>query len=118
MRNFIYEENIFTKILRGEIKSDFLYEDDYAVAFKDINPIAPVHIIVIPKVMVCDFSGLMRENDDIVVGFFRAVSSIINSCDLQDKGYRLVTNCGEYGCQEVMHMHMHILSGVELDAMA
>lgn len=111
-------ENIFAKILRGEIPCDKVYEDDYALAFKDIAPQAPTHILVIPKgkyISITDFSqsASMEEQS----GFFKAVGQIVADHDFADDGYRTICNTGLNGGQEVPHFHMHILAGKKLGPM-
>ena len=110
-------ENIFAKILRGEIPCDKVYEDDYVLAFNDIAPQAPIHILVIPKgayLSIDDFSA--KASDEEIVGFHRAVAKIISDHDLGD-GFRCIANTGENGGQEVPHYHLHILGGKALGSM-
>ena len=103
--------NIFAKILRNEIPSEKVYEDNNVYAFKDIRPQAPVHILVIPKQKFCSFDDFVtRSNDKIIASFFKTIKKIIDQENLID-GYRLITNIGERGGQEVPHLHFHILSG-------
>ncbi len=111
-------QNIFARILRGEIPAKKIYEDDYALAFPDIAPKAPVHILVIPKGAyrdVYDFGA--RASSDEIAGFSRAVSKIIAQENLESAGFRVISNCGLHGGQEVPHYHVHILGGKALGAM-
>ncbi len=104
-------ENIFAKILRGEIPCDKVYEDEYALSFKDINPQAPVHVLVIPKgefVSMADFSA--NATPEVITGFFRAVGEVARQLGLEEGGYRLIANTGDNAHQEVPHLHFHILS--------
>ena len=105
-------DNIFAKILRGEIPNDTVYEDDEVLAFRDINPQAPVHVLVIPKgayVSIDDFaSGAAPE---AVGRFFAAVRTIARDLGLARPGYRVIANVGGDGGQEVAHFHVHILGG-------
>ncbi len=106
------ENNIFAKILRGEIPCDKVYEDDYVLAFKDIAPQAPVHILVIPKgayISIDDFGA--NASADEIKGFFAAVSKIAHENDLAEKGFRSIANTGKDGGQEVPHFHIHLLGG-------
>lgn len=106
------EQNIFARILRGEIPTTRLYEDDYALAFPDINPQAPTHILVIPKgayVSWDDFSA--RASDAEIAGFVRAVGTVARAAGLVAPGYRLLANAGPDSHQEVPHLHVHIFAG-------
>ena len=112
------DNNIFARILRGEIPSTKLYEDDYAYAFPDINPLAPTHILVIPKgsyVSWDDFSE--RASDAEIAGFVRAVGKIARDHGLVAQGYRVLANVGMNSGQEVPHLHAHIFAGRPLGPM-
>jgi len=112
------DQNIFAKILRGEIPSNRVYDDDYAIAFHDINPQAPTHLLVIPKgayVSWDDFSA--RAGDAEIAGFIRAVGTVARAAGLVEPGYRLLANIGQNGHQEVPHLHVHIFGGRPLGAM-
>ena len=112
------DDNIFAKILRGEIPSKKVYEDDWALAFHDINPLAPVHILVIPKgpyVSWDDFSE--RASDEELAGFVRAVGKVAREQQLVVQGYRLLANTGKRAGQEVPHLHVHIFGGQPLGPM-
>ena len=112
------DSNIFAKILRGEIPSTKIYEDDYALAFPDINPAAPTHILVIPRapyVSWDDFSA--RASDAEIAGFVRAVGKIARDAGLVTSGYRLLANTGPDSHQEVPHLHVHIFGGRPLGPM-
>ena len=111
-------DNIFAKILRGEIPSRRVYEDDHALAFHDINPQAPQHILVIPKgayVSWDDFSA--RGSEAEIAGFVRAVGHVAREAGLVAPGYRLLANTGLNGGQEVPHLHVHIFGGKPLGPM-
>ena len=110
--------NIFAKILRGDIPCKKVYEDDHALAFHDINPQAPVHVLVIPKgpyVDMNDFSASAPA--DLVVGFMRAVGFVAKELGVVDAGYRLIVNAGANAHQEVPHLHIHIMGGKPLGPM-
>lgn len=112
------ESNIFARILRGEIPSTKIYEDEFAFAFLDINPLAPTHILVIPKgpyVSWNDFSA--RATDAEIAGFVRAVGTIAREAGLVGGGYRLLANAGLNAGQEVPHLHVHIFAGRPLGPM-
>lgn len=112
------DANIFARILRGEIPSRKVYEDEHALAFHDINPQAPQHILVIPKgayVSWDDFSA--RGSDAEIAGFVRAVGHVAREAGLVAPGYRLLANTGQDGHQEVPHLHVHIFGGRPLGPM-
>ena len=106
------DQNIFAKILRGEIPNRTVYEDEFALAFHDINPQAPTHILVIPKsayVSWDDFSA--KASDTEIAGFVRAVGHVAREQGLVEPGYRLLANTGTNSHQEVPHLHVHIFGG-------
>jgi len=112
------DSNIFAKILRGELPCKKVYEDEFALAFHDINPLAPVHILVIPKgsyVSWDDFSA--RASDAELAGFVRAVGAVAREHQLVVQGYRLLGNVGKRAGQEVPHLHVHIFGGQPLGPM-
>jgi histidine triad (HIT) family protein len=112
------DQNIFAKILRGEIPSNRVYDDDFAIAFHDINPQAPTHLLVIPKgayVSWDDFSA--RAGDAEIAGFIRAVGAVARAAGLVEPGYRLLANIGQHGHQEVPHLHVHVFGGRSLGPM-
>ena len=109
---------IFCKIIAGEIPSKKAYEDDTMLAFHDINPQAPVHILVIPKTHIPSVDGITAENSAIVAKIFEKIPEIAAAADLTN-GYRVISNCGDDACQSVKHLHFHILGGRQLaDQMA
>lgn len=110
--------NIFAKILRGEIPCNKVYEDDHALAFHDINPQAPVHVLVIPKgdyVSMADFTA--HAPDALVTGFMRAIGKVADQLGLVEPGYRTLANAGVNAHQEVPHLHIHIFGGRPLGPM-
>jgi len=112
------DNNIFARILRGEIPSTAIYEDEYALAFPDINPASPTHILVIPKgryVSWDDFSS--KASDAEIAGFVRAVGKIARDAGLVASGYRLLANTGVNSNQQVPHLHVHIFAGRPLGPM-
>ena len=111
-------QNIFARILCGEIPARKVYEDDFAFAFHDINPQAPTHVLVIPKGQYCsfaDFSAFGTEAE--IAGFVRAVGRIAKDLGLEASGYRLLANMGEHSGQEVPHFHVHLFAGRPLGRM-
>lgn len=112
------EGNIFAKILRGEVPCKKVYEDEHALAFHDINPLAPIHILVIPKgayVSWDDFSA--RASEAEIAGFARAVGHVAREAEMVAQGYRLLANVGKRAGQEVAHLHVHIFGGQPLGPM-
>jgi histidine triad (HIT) family protein len=110
--------NIFARILRGDIPCNKVYEDTFALAFHDIHPQAPVHVLVIPKgpyVSAVDFGAAAPAEH--VTGFYRAVSKVAQDLSLPVDGFRLIANTGVNGGQEVPHYHVHLLGGKKLGAM-
>ncbi|GIX10405.1 histidine triad nucleotide-binding protein [Elioraea sp.] len=110
--------NIFARILRGEIPCRKVHEDEWALAFHDINPQAPVHVLVVPKgqyVSLADFSA--SASDAEIAGFWRAVGKVAKDLSLEVSGYRVLTNMGVHGHQEVPHFHVHIFGGRSLGRM-
>jgi diadenosine tetraphosphate (Ap4A) HIT family hydrolase len=106
------DANIFAKILRGELPCNKVYEDEHALAFHDIRPQAPVHVLVIPKepyVSWDDFTA--KASDAQIAGFMRAVGNVTRQLELGAPGYRLMVNMGGHGHQEVPHLHVHIFGG-------
>lgn len=112
------ESNVFARILRGELPCKKVYEDDHALAFHDINPQAPIHVLVVPKgpyVSFADFSATATADE--IAGYFRAVGHVARELGLELDGYRLIANHGPDSHQEVPHFHVHILAGRPLGAM-
>jgi len=105
---------LFTKIINKEIPADIVYEDDLCLAFRDINPQAPVHILIIPKKEIVSISTLTKEDKQILGHIMLRISDIANQEGLEEDGYRVVTNIGENGGQSVYHLHFHILGGRKL----
>lgn len=104
---------IFCKIVAGEIPSTKVYEDEYIYAFRDISPEAPCHVLVIPKIHIASMDDVTAENSVYVQKIFEKIPQIAKLGGANN-GYRVISNCGEDGCQSVMHLHFHIIGGVEL----
>lgn len=110
--------NVFARILRGEVPCNKVYEDAYALAFQDIRPQAPVHVLVIPKGQYVSFSDFSQTaSDSEIAGFFRAVGTVTRELGLEPAGYRLLANMGADANQEVAHLHVHIFAGRPLGRM-
>ncbi len=109
---------LFCKIIAGEIPSSKVYEDEAVYAFRDINPMAPVHVLVVPKTHIASADGIDAENSAYVARIFEAIPKIAAAEGLVN-GYRVITNCGSDACQSVKHLHFHVLGGKQLpDQMA
>lgn len=104
---------IFCKIAAGEIPSNKVYEDEYCLAFHDINPQTPVHVLVIPKMHICCADAITAENSIYVAKIFEAIPTVAKQAGLKN-GYRIISNCGEDACQTVKHLHFHIMGGKKL----
>lgn len=104
---------IFCKIAAGEIPSNKVYEDDKIIAFHDINPLTPVHVLFVPKEHICCVDAINESNCDVVGYIFSKIPAVAKELGLEN-GYRVVTNCGKEGCQSVMHLHFHLLGGKQL----
>lgn len=103
------EDCIFCKIIKGDIPSTKVYEDDNVLAFKDINPQAPVHVIVIPKVHIQSANMINEDNVQEVSNIFLAINKIVKELGIDESGYRIINNCGKDGGQTVPHLHFHII---------
>jgi len=106
------DNNVFARILRGELPCKKVYEDEFALAFHDINPQAPVHILVIPKGAYVSWDDFSAQGDETeIVGFVRAVGQVAREHGLVEAGYRMMANIGQHGHQEVPHLHVHLFGG-------
>ena len=104
---------LFCAIINGDIPSKKVYEDDLCYAFYDINPQAPVHFLVVPKLHVSSADAVNEENSSYVAHIFESIPKIAKTCGLEN-GYRIITNIGEDGCQSVKHLHFHVIGGKKL----
>lgn len=105
---------IFCKILKGEIPSKKVYEDDLMYAFYDIQPMAPVHILMIPKEHISSLNELTEKNSAVVAHIFSVASKLAKQLGIDESGYRVVSNCGADAGQTVFHLHFHLLGGTKL----
>lgn len=105
---------IFKKIIDKEIPAKIVYENDKVLAFHDINPLAPIHILVIPKKEIPTINDIKEEDKELIGEIFLAIAKITKDLGIDKEGYRVVANCNEYGGQEVFHLHYHILGGKKL----
>ena len=105
---------IFCQIANKEIPSSFVYETENLVAFRDLNPQAPVHILVVPKMHITSMNDINSKNSEIVAEIFEAVNKIAEQEGIKESGYRVISNCGDDGCQSVKHLHFHLVGGKKL----
>ena len=108
------EDCIFCKIARGEIPSSKVYEDKQVVAFNDLNPQAPVHVLIVPKAHYANLNEAGGMPEALLAALLRAASRIAAQLGLDKSGYRIVSNCGPDACQSVQHLHIHLLGGAKL----
>ncbi len=111
-------ETIFSKIIRHEIPADVVYEDDEIMAFRDINPQAPVHVLIIPKIEIATVNDIQPEHAELIGKMVLTAQKIAIQEGIAEDGYRLVINCNKHGCQVVFHMHMHLIGGKQLRGLA
>jgi histidine triad (HIT) family protein len=104
---------LFCAIVEGSIPSTKVFENESVYAFRDINPQAPVHVLVVPKEHIASADAVTAENSGKVAAVFEAIPQIAKECGLEN-GYRVITNIGEHGCQSVKHLHFHVLGGKQL----
>ena len=104
---------LFCAIIEGKIPSQKVYENEFVYAFRDINPMAPVHVLIVPKIHICCADAITPENSGYVAKIFEAIPGIAKAEGLTN-GYRVINNCGEDGCQTIKHLHFHLLGGRKL----
>jgi histidine triad (HIT) family protein len=107
-------ETIFSRIIKREIPADIVYEDDEILAFRDVNPQAPVHVLVIPKEEIATANDIRPEQAELVGRMVLTAQKIASDEGISEDGYRLVMNCNQHGCQEVFHLHLHLVGGRQL----
>lgn len=107
---------IFCKIAKKEVPSKLIFENDYVYAFEDINPVAPVHVLFIPKIHIENFNDLRDDNLKYVSEIMLAIKKVAKELGISDSGYRVINNCGNDGGQTVFHLHFHLIGGKTLGA--
>ena len=105
---------IFCKIAAKEVPSEIIYEDEKVLVFKDLEPKAPIHVLVIPKTHISSVMEINEENSEIISHIFKVIKKLSSKLDLQN-GFRVINNCGKYGGQTVNHIHFHVLGGQQLE---
>jgi histidine triad (HIT) family protein len=117
MESFMAEETIFSKIIRKEIPADVVYQDDLVTAFRDINPRAPSHILIIPNKVIPTVNDIEAEDEAVMGRMFTVARKLAEDEGIAQDGYRLIVNCNSHGGQEVYHIHMHLVGGRPLGPM-
>ena len=108
------EDCIFCKIIRKEIPSEIVYEDEKVIAFKDVNPAAPIHILVVPKKHIETLLDVKDEDSELISYIYQIINKIAKNEGFAENGFRVIVNCGKDSGQEVMHIHFHVLGGKKL----
>ena len=108
------ENCIFCKIANGKVPSKIVYEDEQIIAFHDLNPAAPIHILVIPKKHIPALTALEKEDEAVIGKIYTVINQIAEAQGIKEKGFRVIVNCGKDGGQEVGHLHFHLLGGKHL----
>ena len=111
------KDDLFEKIVAKEIPADIVYQDEYVTAFKDINPQAPIHILIIPNKNIPTVNAAQEEDERLLGKLFLVAKKLAAQQGIAEQVYRLIVNCNEYGGQDVFHMHMHLLGGKHLGRM-
>ena len=107
-------ENIFNKIINKEIEADIVFENDKVIAFKDINPVAPIHVLIIPKKNIKTINDIELNDKELIGELFLVAKKIAKDYNIDKNGYRLIFNCNDDAGQTVFHIHMHLLAGRKL----
>ena len=102
---------IFKKIIDKEIKADIVYEDKNILCFKDVNPVSPIHLLIIPKKEISTVNDIKKEDKVLIGEMFMVAQKVAKTLNIDEKGYRLIVNCNGDACQTVFHLHMHLLAG-------
>lgn len=108
------DDCLFCKIMRGDIPSDKVYADSFCYAFRDINPQAPTHVLIVPRAHIPSMNEVRWDNDDLVAHVFSAIPKIARQEGVDERGYRVVCNCGADAGQTVQHLHFHLLAGTDM----
>ncbi len=108
------QDSIFTKIIKREIPSDIIFEDKDVMVIKDINPLAPIHLLIFPKIQIATLNELTEKDSDLISKIILVATKIAKDFKVDQTGYRLVMNCNEYAGQTVYHIHCHLLAGKKL----
>ena len=104
-------DTIFHKIIRKEVPADVVFEDEQLIAFRDVNPVAPVHVLVVPKKTIPKLSDVVAEDEQLLGHMIRVIADIARELGLEEEGYRVAINCGDKGGQTVFQLHFHLIGG-------
>ena len=115
--NAVTTETIFSKIIRKELPSDMLYQDELVTAFRDINPALPTHILIVPNEPIPSCNDVLEVHEAALGRMHTVARKLAEEAGVNENGYRLIINCGEHGRQEVPHLHMHLLGGEDVGPM-
>ena len=107
-------DTIFTKIINKELPADILFENDNVLAFRDINPQAPTHFLIIPKKEICNLNDIVESDKELIGESFIVAKELAEKEGIAESGYRTVFNCNDHGCQTVNHIHLHVIGGRQL----
>ena len=107
-------DSVFSKIIRRELPADIVYEDDDIIAFRDINPQAPTHVLIVPKIEIATVNDIRPEQAELIGKMTLVAQKVAADEGIAEDGFRLVVNCNRHGCQEVYHLHMHLVGGRQL----
>ncbi len=111
-------ETVFSRIIRKELPADIVFEDDEIIAFRDINPQAPVHLLIVPKIEIATVNDIRPEQAELMGKLILTAQRLAADAGIAEDGYRLVINCNRHGCQEVFHLHLHLIGGRQLRGLA
>ena len=111
------QDTLFAKIVRGDIPADIVYQDDLVTAFRDIRPLTPTHVLVVPNQVIPTLAHVTSEDEPVLGRMLRVTAEIADKEGIAENGYRLMINCGDHGGQEVYHLHLHLLGGRRLGPM-
>ncbi|PPI88779.1 histidine triad nucleotide-binding protein [Candidatus Pantoea edessiphila] len=113
----MFEETIFSKIIKHEMTADILYQDELVTAFRDVFPKVPTHVLIVPNILIPTVNEVKNEHEQTLGRMFIVASKIAIKENISKDGYRLIINCNKHGGQEIYHMHMHLLGGIALGPM-
>ena len=111
------QDTLFSKIVRGEIPADIVYQDDLVTAFRDIRPLTPTHVLVVPNEVIPTLADVSGEDEAVLGRMLRVAAEIADREGIAENGYRVMINCRDHGGQEVYHLHLHLLGGRRLGSM-
>ncbi|MEG2310683.1 MAG: histidine triad nucleotide-binding protein [Clostridia bacterium] len=108
------EDCLFCKIIKKETSSNIVYENEWVLAFSDIHPVAPIHILIVPKIHISNLNEINEKNSTYISQVYLAIKEVAHMCNIDETGYRVICNCGSDGVQVIQHLHFHLLGGRHL----